>query len=47
MTAWIALLLIGIGLAGTSQTVWETILWLIMSLFCLLQLIQARREAWN
>ena len=45
LTAWIALLLIGIGLAGTSQTLWETILWIIISLFCLAQLIQVGREA--
>lgn len=38
--AWFALLMIGIGLAGTSQTYWETILWIVIGIFCLYQLFQ-------
>jgi hypothetical protein len=35
---WLAFALVGIGLAGTSQQTWETILWVVFTLYSLVNL---------
>ena len=38
---WLSFIFIGIGLAGTSQTGWETGLWIIFTLFSIVNTIKA------
>jgi hypothetical protein len=44
-TSWFGLLLVGLGLAGTSQNWWETALWLFFVSHMLYQLFSSRRKA--
>lgn len=39
---WMGVILVTIGLAGTSQTVWEAIVWVILSLVALFNLLKSR-----
>ena len=36
LVAWISVALVGIGLAGTSSSIWETILWIAFTLYCVI-----------
>ncbi len=40
-TGWIGLSLVTMGLAGTSSTTWETVLWVIGTAVCLLKTYQS------
>lgn len=42
---WLGLALAGAGLAGTSDRVWELIIWILFTLYCLAFLVLARRAA--
>ncbi len=37
--AWLGLGLLTLGLAGTSDRAWETALWVLLALFCLVSLV--------
>ncbi len=40
---WLSMALIGIGLAGTSKNWWEIIIWILLSLFSLLNIFRLRQ----
>lgn len=40
---WLSMALIGIGLAGTSESLWEIIIWILLSLFSLLNIFRYRQ----
>ncbi len=40
---WLGLALVGAGLAGTNDGIWELILWILFTLYCLANLTRARR----
>ncbi len=40
---WFAMILICIGLAGTSQRMWEIVLWGVLALFSLINVIRLQR----
>ena len=42
---WISFVLIGIGLAGTSQRTWETIVWIIFVIFSIVNTVQVYMRA--
>lgn len=41
---WTSLALIGIGLAGTSQTTWETAVWILFIILSIINAIQAGKQ---
>ncbi len=41
---WLSIMLITIGLAGTSQATWETILWSVLSLIAFASLLISYRK---
>ena len=45
ITFWSGLILIGIGLAGTSGQIWETGIWTFFALLCLYNLITLVRAS--
>lgn len=40
---WLSMALIGVGLAGTSASIWEIIIWILFSLFSLLNILRLRQ----
>ena len=42
---WLSLALIGIGLAGTSQLIWETVIWAVLAILALLFLLTSIRQS--
>lgn len=38
---WLSFVFIGVGLAGTSQRVWETTIWIIFTLFSVVNTIRS------
>ncbi len=40
---WLSMALIGVGLAGTSTSLWEIIIWILLSLFSLLNILRLRQ----
>jgi hypothetical protein len=42
--AWLGLALVSAGLAGTSQQLWERIVWILFTLYSAFNLVNNRRE---
>ena len=42
--AWLGLALVAAGLAGTSDRVWELLIWVLFGLFCIVQLVRQRMK---
>lgn len=40
---WLGMAFIGVGLAGTSTNLWEIIIWIVLSLFSLLNIHRLRQ----
>jgi hypothetical protein len=41
---WLAMVLVGIGLAGTSQRNWELVIWIVLTVIALAMLIDLFRK---
>lgn len=39
---WLSFVFIGVGLAGTSQQVWESVVWIIFTLFSVVNTVKAK-----
>lgn len=42
---WLSFIFVGIGLAGTSQKMWEMVIWIIFTLFSVVNTIAAHRSS--
>jgi hypothetical protein len=42
--AWLGLALVSAGLAGTSQQLWERIVWILFALYSAFNVVNNRRE---
>jgi hypothetical protein len=42
--AWLGLIFFGAGLAGTGDRAWETALWTLLTLYCLVNLVRLLRN---
>jgi hypothetical protein len=40
--AWLGVALVAAGLAGTSNRVWELVVWALFTLFCIVQMVRSR-----